>query len=342
MNTENDIFQLDYRRIYQFPYSMGLNKVVLHFLLTDIATFMILGHINGFSRLSIFLYHLMMKNLLFLLSLILLTSSLNGQKPAYKIFNFKGKKVRYQKMVRDLGNKDIVLFGEQHNNPITHWLQYEVTADLHQSKQLILGAEMLEADNQTILNDYLSGKITNQQLDSLARLWSNYETDYAPLVDFAKENGLPVVATNIPRRYANMVFKNGFPILNSLPDNEKEWMAPLPIPFDSTLVTYQDILNMMGDHGSPKLVKAQAMKDATMAHFILQNFVNGQLFIHYNGSFHSDKYEGILWYLKQARNDLKYSTISTVSQEDISRLEEEHYNLADYIICVDSNMTTTY
>ncbi len=99
---------------------------------------------------------------------------------------------------------------------------------------------------------------------------------------------------------------------------------------------------MMGDHGTPELVMAQSTKDATMAHFILKNYEDGHLFIHYNGAFHSDKFEGILWYLKRERADITYSTISTVSQENVGKLLSENHNLADFIICVDENMTTTY
>jgi len=165
--------------------------------------------------------------------ILFLVSSGFSQKLPYVIYNAKGKKVSYNKMLKVLEDKDILLFGELHNNPITHWLQYEVTADLHNSRQLIMGAEMLESDNQEVLNQYLAGLINYKQLDSLARLWPNYKTDYAPLVDFAKENQIDFVATNIPRRYANMVFKNGgYKALDSLESHELAWIAPLPIPFD--------------------------------------------------------------------------------------------------------------
>ncbi len=278
--------------------------------------------------------------LLFLLSI---TATITyGQKRAYVIYNSKGKKVSYKKMIKKLAKKDIILFGEIHNNPIAHWLQYEVTSELHSLKSLILGAEMIETDNQTQLDDYLNDKITYEELDTTARLWPNYKTDYAPIVDFAKENKLPFIATNIPRRYARLVFRNGFQTLDSLSNKEKQWMAPLPIPFDSELPRYKNILTMMGDHGSPELVKAQAIKDATMAHFILKNYKSDHLFIHYNGSYHSDYYEGILWYLKRERKDLDYATISTVSQKNIYKLEKENIKAADFIICVDSDMTTTY
>jgi uncharacterized iron-regulated protein len=241
-----------------------------------------------------------------------------------------------------MSKKDIVLFGEEHNNPIAHWLQLELTIDLDKTRDLVLGAEMLEADNQSALDDYLQGRLSRKHLDTAARLWPNYKTDYAPLVDYAKENKLTFVATNIPRRYANRVFKEGFGVLDSLTDLEKSWMAPLPMKFDPDLPRYQNIMAMMGEHGSPKLVMAQATKDATMAYFILENYKVGSLFLHYNGKYHSDYYEGILWYLKQEKPDLNYGTISMVSQNDIKKLEKEYKGSADFIICVPENMTKTH
>lgn len=277
--------------------------------------------------------------LLFLYVLIPLSAQ---NKSPYTIFNAKGKKVSYAKMVKVLSSKDIILFGELHNNAIAHWLQYEVTSDLTPTKPLILGAEMFEADNQEPLNKYLSGTIDQKGLDSLARLWPNYATDYAPIVNFAKEKNIPFIATNIPRRYASMVYKKGFEILDTLAPSEKAWIAPLPILFDPELPGYQNILSMMGDHGTPELVMAQAIKDATMAHFILKNYTPGSRLIHFNGAYHSNNYEGILWYLKQSAPNNEYATISTVSQDKIDKLLQEHEGFADFIICVDGHMTNTY
>ncbi len=268
--------------------------------------------------------------------------NVQAQVQSHRIFTSDGKSVTFEQMIRDLKSADIILFGELHNNPIAHWLQLETTKALYEYRELILGAEMIEADNQLQLNQYLKGFINSKQLDTLARLWPNHKTDYAPVVDFAKDNGLSFIATNIPRRYARMVHKNDFESLDTLSPEEKAWIAPLPITFDPNLPTYKKILEMMGGHGSEKLVKAQAIKDATMAYFILKNFNQGKLFLHLNGAFHSNEYEGILWYLKQQNNQLDYASISTVLQADVQRLAAENLHKADYIICVDSDMTTTY
>lgn len=284
-----------------------------------------------------------MKNLLLFTAFIFSHLLSNAQdKSPYVLYNAKGKKLSYKKMIKVLKEKDIVLFGEYHNNAIAHWLQLEVTKDLKQSRDLVLGAEMFEADNQEPLDLYLQGKLSAKGLDSNARLWKNYPTDYAPLVNFAKANKLAFAATNIPRKFASLVSRGGFEKLDSLSAKEKSWIAPLPIAYDAELPGYKKMLEMMGGHGGPNLPKAQAIKDATMSHFILKYFKTGSLFVHYNGAYHSDNYEGILWYLKRQRPELRYATISTVSQKDISSLEVANKGKADFIICVDEDMTNTY
>ncbi|TAD83245.1 MAG: iron-regulated protein [Bacteroidetes bacterium] len=269
-------------------------------------------------------------------------ASIAQQQPAYVLYNAKGKKADFSKMLQALAEKDILLFGEYHNNPISHWLQLKVTKALGQKKPLVLAAEMFEKDNQQALNKYLAGEYDAKALAANARLWTNYKTDYAPLVNYAKENKLAFVASNIPRRYATMVAKDGFAALDTLPLAEKAWIAPLPVAYDGNLPGYKNMIAMMGGHGGENLPKAQAIKDATMAYFSLQAWQPGRLLIHYNGSYHSDNYDGIMWYLLKANPVLRIATISTVSQKDISKLEKEHLGKADFIICVDDDMTTTF
>ncbi len=101
----------------------------------------------------------------------------------------------------------------------------------------------------------------------------------------------------------------------------------------------------MGDssmHVSPNIPKAQAIKDATMAYYILQNWKKGKVFIHYNGSYHSDHFEGIVWYLRQSKPDLRILTISSVEQDDPDTLAKENLDLADFILVIPSSMTKTY
>jgi len=79
-----------------------------------------------------------------------------------------------------------------------------------------------------------------------------------------------------------------------------------------------------------------------MAHFILLNYRPGHTFLHLNGVYHSDFYEGIVFYLRERNDDLRILTVSTVEQENIRRLEDKHEGRADFIICVDEDMTKTH
>ncbi len=286
-------------------------------------------------------------NLLCIYSLFAMSQT---QKLAYQLFDQDGKASSYEALLTEAQQADIVLFGELHNNPICHWLQVELTQDLFEVKknQLKLGAEMFEADNQTILNEYLADLITEKHLKDEAKIWNNYATDYRPLVEFSKANHLNFVATNVPRRYASLVAKQGLESLESLSKEAKKWIAPLPIEVDMQMPAYANMLKMMGSHGSEvsaqaqNFAKAQAIKDATMAHFILENFKKGEIFIHFNGSYHSDNFESIMWYLLQKNKKLKILTISTVEQPNVEKLAAENLQKGNFILAIPQTMTKTY
>ncbi|MBT3209918.1 MAG: ChaN family lipoprotein [Bacteroidetes bacterium] len=287
-----------------------------------------------------------MKFKIFILFIFITMVAFKSDKPAYKIYTKSGKEVKYSKMLKKLENADVVFFGELHNNPIAHWLQIELTQDLFEIKKenLILAAEMFESDNQIIMDEYLSGLIKQSKFEDEMRLWSNYKTDYKPLVQFAKENNLKFIASNIPRRYASVVFSKGFEGIDELSNEAKTYIAPLPIDYDPNVECYKKMLSMGtgGMHSNDNLPKAQAIKDATMAHFIYKNLSPDRMLLHYNGTYHSDNYEGIVWYLKQKSENLSIVTIATVQQSDIDSLSEDFKDLADFILCIPENMTTTY
>lgn len=286
-----------------------------------------------------------MKKIVAAIAVLLLCSfSTSNLKKAYQLFNKSGIPVDYNYLLQRAAEADIVLFGEFHNNPIHHWLQLELTADLIKKYpgKLVLGAEMFEADNQQALNDYLSGIINEKQFTETARLWRNYTTDYKPLVEIAKQHNLAFIATNIPRKYANLVYRGGFEALDTLSNTEKNWIAPLPIKYDGNMPAYKNIFEAAGGHGGENLPKSQAIKDATMAHFILKNYTPGKLFMHYNGTYHSNNFESIYWYLKQKNPSLKIMTIAVQEQENLQILEEKAINLGDVILVTPPTMTKTY
>lgn len=282
-----------------------------------------------------------MKHTLVGLVLIALISLSFSDKMAYQIFSKKGKTVNYDKMIKKMQDADVILFGELHNNPISHWMQLEVSKSML-DRSPVFGAEMFEADNQILMSEYMDGYISSKNFEDQMRLWKNNSTDYQPLVELAKENNRPFIATNVPRRYASIVFRDGIEGLDNLSDEAKTWMAPLPFEIDMELPGYKAMLEMGMGHGGDNIVKSQALKDATMAHFIMKNIEMGDVFIHFNGTYHSNNFEGIAYYLKEANPDLNIVTIASVEQLSTDSVDEENQEVADFILVIDEDMTKTY
>lgn len=288
-----------------------------------------------------------MRRLMTLLVLALSALAASAQpNPAYSIFTGDGKPTDYGKMVKALSDADIIFIGETHNCPIAHWMEYEIASDLikRSPKGLTLGAEMFETDNQLLVDEYTKGLISSDKFEAEAKLWDNYWTDYASLLYLAREHGLKFVATNVPRRYASYVKDNGLEALQSLSDEAKSLMAPLPILFDEAA---QDeamfgFMQMIGGKGAADshFAEAQAIKDATMAWFIVQNF--DRKFLHFNGNFHSDSRGGIIPYLESYLPGKKIATVCSARQDTINTLDKENRGRADFVIVAPTDFPMSY
>lgn len=285
--------------------------------------------------------------ILAIMSLVLFSNAQN--KPAYQLYNQKGKIVKYEKMIKDLAESDMVFFGEYHQNPISHWLQLEMSISFFEIKgdKLFFGAEMFENGNQLVLNEYLADFYPEKKmLPEITQMWKNYKTDYKPLVEFAKENKLRFIATNIPRRYAAMINKKGIEALKELSPEALAMIGPdLEKYFDPTVKAYAEMADAMGEHVPPNMLNiqtAQAAKDATMAHFSLKNFNKGDFLFHFEGSYHSNYNQGIIWWINKVQPGLTIKSVATVMQEEWDEMtDEEKATIANYTIVVADNMTET-
>jgi uncharacterized iron-regulated protein len=279
-----------------------------------------------------------MKNNLFILFLILGIGISKAQEfTSYVLYNKNGKEVKVKKLLKSVNEADVVFFGELHNNPISHWFYLQVLKNQQQANQKIqVGAEMFERDNQVLIDEYFSDIISLKKFETECRIWPNYKTDYKPTFTFCKKNNIPFSATNIPRRYASSVYKQGAEVLEKLSSDAKKWLCPLPFPFSDTVAVYKDMVQASG-HGGVNLAKAQAIKDATMAHFILQDKKADHRFFHLNGNKHSENQEGIIWYLKQYGFIGKTLSIHTETNADL-KWQDSYKGLADYILVVQKDI----
>ncbi|RRQ45935.1 ChaN family lipoprotein [Chryseobacterium sp. SC28] len=290
-----------------------------------------------------------MKKLAFLVFLLTLSAFPAQDFRSYQFFDKISKPASPEIMVSELAKYDVILIGEYHDNSINHWLEKKISEALFERKKgaIILGAEMFERDNQKALDSYLAGKLDPKNLKDSVRLWKNYETDYKPLLDFAKDKKLKFIATNVPRKYASQTSKNGIESLSQLPENEKKYMAQLPIEVTLETPGYKEMKTLMGDHVDElklmNFVSAQALKDATMAESIIENLKAGATFIHFNGDYHSKQYGGIYWYLKKKNPELKIAVISVFESDKPELvLPEKDFVPTEFNLVIPNDMTKTY
>jgi len=277
--------------------------------------------------------------------LILFQMQAQAQILPFKLYNSQGEEVAVEQMIDAALQHEVVLFGELHNNSLVHWLQLQVLRGMHQEADgLVLGGEFFERDDQIKIDEWQKGLITEKNFEAEAKLWNNYGTDYRPLMQFALEHEIPFVATNVPRRYASAVSREGLGVLEQFSEDAEGYMPPLPIEVDRELSSYAAMKEMMhGGHlNADHMVSAQALKDATMAHFILKGLEGRTHLLHINGAYHSNDYEGIAWYLKHYSPEVSLMTISVAEQENIHQIEEETAAKADYIIVLPLDSPKSY
>lgn len=151
-----------------------------------------------------------------------------------------------------LGDAEVIFVGENHNDPVAHHLEHEILAAVHRAKgKVALSLEMFECDVQPVLDGYLAGLFTESHFLKSSRPWPRYDSDYRPMVEYAKENGLPVIAANAPRRIVNLVSRKGPEALKELPEGELRWIPSVDyhIPTEGRYVEKLD--NLFASFGKP-------------------------------------------------------------------------------------------
>ena len=265
----------------------------------------------------------------------------------YKIIDSKmNKEIELKEMAERLGEYDVIFFGEFHENKILHSLEIELLKMFyHNNKNLIVSMEMFERDVQQVLDKYLIDEISEADFLAESRAWSNYETDYKPLIEFAKENELTVVAANIPRRYASMINKQGLNALDSLSQEENKFVARKHKVFDDEykkrfIRTMQS--NMAHSSKMPagmkmnfdRLYAAQCIKDDTMAESILKyrRILPHRKVIHFNGDFHSRKHLGTAQKIQILEPMLKVAVITPLMCENEFTWKDEDLLEGEFLI----------
>ncbi|MGB2715896.1 MAG: ChaN family lipoprotein [Vicinamibacterales bacterium] len=252
----------------------------------------------------------------------------------------------FESMLGDLARADIIFVGEQHDDPNTHRLELAILEGLHRRNvPVAVSLEMFERDTQGALDQFLTGSTSEDVFLKGARPWPRYATDYRPLVDFAKANGWPVIAANVPRRHATDVAKRGLEAVDQLslserPHAAREFECPRDVYFDKFAAA-------MAEHPAPgtekmtvdeqrtrtgRYYESQCVKDETMAESIAA--VTGRQVVHFNGAFHSDFGLGTAERTRRRLPRRRLVVVSILPVADLNALAPSGDDLkrADYLV----------
>lgn len=279
----------------------------------------------------------------------------------YKIYSVKdGKEVTLTQIAEDMKDYDVLFYGEEHNDSVTHYLENKMLEELYYkyNSSVTLSMEMFERDVQTVMNEYLKDFVREKNFKKDARVWGNYK-DYRPMVEFAKSSKLDVVCANAPGRYTSLASRKGQSTLMQLSDDAKKFFAPLP--YDTATGKYYDkLMSTMHDTSSVpdtsktkmppmppgySFIMGQSLWDATMA-FSISEYLKknpGQKVYQVNGRFHSDEKYAIVQQLQKYSPDAKVLVISSGAEDSFPNIDWEKFkHLGDYIIITDPKVPKSY
>lgn len=256
--------------------------------------------------------------------------------------------VDFEVMLADAVKADVIFVGEQHDDPNTHRLETAILDGLLRRKVTpVVSLEMFERDVQGRIDDYLAGRLTEEEMLKASRPWPRYATDYRCLVEWARTHGWPVVASNVPRRIASLVAKTGKEAIASLSDVDRAYVAAdLQCPRDSY---FDRFAKTMGGHPAGNMTPeqqaatmeryywSQCVKDETMAEAIAaaagRRTAAGPV-VHYNGAFHSDFALGTAERVRRRMVGKRTVVISMLPVADLDTIAPEGEDLerADYLV----------
>jgi uncharacterized iron-regulated protein len=264
----------------------------------------------------------------------------------------RGAFTDFEVMLADVATADVVLVGEQHDDPHTHRLETAILQGLfRRGAAVTVSLEMFERDVQRALDDYLASKSDEAAFLAVSRPWPRYATDYKPIVDAAMTNRWPVLASNVPRKYASLVAKSGLAALESLPPAERAHIArEIRCPLDGYFDRFAETMNshpMPGAEKQPEAERratseryyfAQCIKDETMAESIATAVAGrgdrtGPV-VHYNGAFHTDFGSGAAERVRRRLPSKRVVVISILPVDSLDKIAPEGEDLkrADYLV----------
>ena len=279
----------------------------------------------------------------------------------WRVYTGDGRVATLDAVISATDGVEVILLGESHNDRVGHGLQLEIfrrianrvatglgdaTVPASASHGVVLSFEMFERDVQYILDEYVDGIITDDQFRRNARPWTWYEEDYRPVFEDAKARGVPIIAANAPRRYVNLVSRDGPDALLRLGDHAMAWLPPLPYagPSDAYRAELDAIFSEHGGSGDPGASEngywSQSLWDATMAHSIVQSLMRSPeaKVVHLVGSFHVRNRTGIPEHIERYRPGTRQLIVFVDAVEDVRVFGDDVRGAGDFVILTDEKL----
>ena len=262
----------------------------------------------------------------------------------YRIYDTKtGTKITIDELAEMSKGKDVIFFGEIHNDSIAHVIEYCMLRKLHKNihRKIVLSLEAISDDYQLILDEYLQGWIDLSDFEHLANTWYPFFHSYLQLLEFAKSNKIPVIAAEVPTRYVKLVTSHGMHALDSLPEKSRKLLPPLPYFIDNGKY-YEKYMHGVSGADENSFI-AFSLYDATMAYNINRFLTKNKdvSVFHVTGRFHIEENLGTVMQLKRLAK-VSYLTISCFYGDIKSINLGKYKNLADVVIITDENVKRTF
>ena len=183
-----------------------------------------------------------------------------------------------QQVLQELVKADVVYLGETHDSLKDHQAQLEILQKLYQRQpKMAIALEMFQRPYQNVLNRYIAGDLSEQELleqSEYNQRWGFPWQYYAPILQFAKEKQLPVLALNTPTEVTRQVARAG---LESLTPQQRQFIPPFTEIRTDNAEYRQTLLRIFNQHQTghssasfERFFLAQVLWDETMAERIAQ------------------------------------------------------------------------
>ncbi len=226
----------------------------------------------------------------------------------------------------------VILVGETHTRWDHHLVQLEILKLLYQkSAKLAIGVEWFQQPYQKHLDAYIAGEMSEQEMLQLTAYFERWRFDYRlyrPIMQYAREHNIPIIALNASRELSTALSKSGFDDLSAelkdqLPESydwsDKEYEKRLRSVFD----LHPDYPGEFEDFLRGQLTWDESMAESA-AHYLDKNPESRLLIL--AGSGHIAYGSGIPNRIKR-RTDVKQFSI--LVSEDFLPVSE---NIADFLV----------